>query len=208
VISTRYIDNKYRKWYFSIIENAKNTIYDSNFHEKHHIIPLCFGGSNNIENLAVLTFREHFVCHWLLIKFTSSSDKGKMSNALRMMMNKSSTNKRVLTNKQYEIARTVLSKNKRTMSEKFKKKQKENNLGNLNPMFGKKQSEKQKHKARETMLLLISGNQKSIIKQKIIESNKKRKGLKQKTTICPFCEKIGSVSNMKRWHFNNCKEAA
>lgn len=23
---------------------------------------------------------------------------------------------------------------------------------------------------------------------------------------CPFCEKIGVVSQMKRWHFENCRE--
>ena len=29
---------------------------------------------------------------------------------------------------------------------------------------------------------------------------------KQSTTTCPHCSKVGSVVNMKRWHFDNCKK--
>jgi len=32
------------------------------------------------------------------------------------------------------------------------------------------------------------------------------KGKTQPTIECPHCGKIGSVSNMKRWHFDNCRE--
>jgi hypothetical protein len=35
--------------------------------------------------------------------------------------------------------------------------------------------------------------------------NKDKKGDKQKIVTCPYCEKGGGVSNMKRWHFENCK---
>ena len=31
------------------------------------------------------------------------------------------------------------------------------------------------------------------------------RGKKQPTDTCPHCGKIGSKSNMKRWHFDNCK---
>ena len=31
------------------------------------------------------------------------------------------------------------------------------------------------------------------------------KGKKQKTTTCFNCGKIGSISNIKRWHNENCK---
>ena len=31
------------------------------------------------------------------------------------------------------------------------------------------------------------------------------KGKIQNTITCPHCLKIGSVSNMKRWHFDNCR---
>lgn len=36
------------------------------YYEKHHIIPKCLGGTNEKENLVLLTAREHFICHKLL----------------------------------------------------------------------------------------------------------------------------------------------
>ncbi len=32
------------------------------------------------------------------------------------------------------------------------------------------------------------------------------KGRPLSTITCPHCAKIGGVSQMKRWHFNNCKK--
>jgi hypothetical protein len=43
------------------------------------------GGSNEKENLVELTAREHFVCHWLLIKMTEGEDRSKMLYALNGM---------------------------------------------------------------------------------------------------------------------------
>lgn len=182
--SAQFVDNKYKKWYLNIISNANNRNYDSSLHEKHHIIPLSLGGTNDSTNLACLTFREHFICHWLLTKFTTSTAKGKMCGALRMMMNKSSLNDRVLTNKQYEIARMALSRTKRKMSDEFRKKQSENKTGEKNPMFGRKQTEETKRKIANK----ISGYRKT-----------------QKRIQCPHCKKVGGIVNMKRYHFNNCK---
>ena len=61
--STNFIENKYKKWYFSIIENAKNRTYIHSKYEKHHIIPSSLGGNNSRDNIVLLTFREHFICH-------------------------------------------------------------------------------------------------------------------------------------------------
>jgi len=38
------------------------------YHEVHHIIPKCMGGSNSADNLVSLTAKEHFITHHLLIK--------------------------------------------------------------------------------------------------------------------------------------------
>lgn len=35
--------------------------------EKHHVIPRCMGGSDNLYNLVALTAREHYVAHLLLV---------------------------------------------------------------------------------------------------------------------------------------------
>lgn len=57
----------YIKIYERIIESSKNRIADG-YTEKHHILPRCMGGGDEKENIAVLTAREHFICHWLLYK--------------------------------------------------------------------------------------------------------------------------------------------
>ena len=31
------------------------------------------------------------------------------------------------------------------------------------------------------------------------------KGIPKKKIECPYCDKIGSIQNMKRYHFDNCK---
>ena len=70
-ISMLFIDNKYTKIYYRIINRAKhrNHIKRSNDgYQTHHIIPRCIDRSNNSDNLVVLTFKEHRVCHCLLIK--------------------------------------------------------------------------------------------------------------------------------------------
>jgi hypothetical protein len=63
-----------QKLYDSIIQNAKNlnrTKLSKNntnyvYYENHHIIPKCLKGTNEKENLVLLTAKEHFVCHKLL----------------------------------------------------------------------------------------------------------------------------------------------
>jgi hypothetical protein len=66
-----FIDNKYTAIYYKIVEQAKqrNHIKQSNDgYQTHHIVPRCIGGTNDPNNLVVLTFKEHRVCHCLLIK--------------------------------------------------------------------------------------------------------------------------------------------
>lgn len=47
--------------------------------EKHHVIPRSWGGSNNKDNIAVLTGREHFIAHKLLAKAYPSDRKMKLA---------------------------------------------------------------------------------------------------------------------------------
>lgn len=76
--------SKYRKWYFNIIRQAKSrsteeikALVDSGVvFEEHHIFPRSFASEkydlqylNRKENLVSLTAREHFVVHFLLMKY-------------------------------------------------------------------------------------------------------------------------------------------
>lgn len=78
------LTNKYSKLYFKITSNAKQRINEG-YTEIHHIIPQSLGGSNDKDNLVELTAREHFICHWLLVKMTEGDERGKMLYALQGM---------------------------------------------------------------------------------------------------------------------------
>jgi len=76
--------SKYTNTYNQIITRAKSRLLDS-YTEKHHIIPHSMGGSNDMQNLVNLTAREHFICHWLLIKMVTGANRAKMLFAFNMM---------------------------------------------------------------------------------------------------------------------------
>lgn len=95
-----FIQNKYTKWYFDIVNNAKcRSLPIDEYSENHHIVPDCFyiarkrkgpkgwlpGNPEEATNKVRLTIREHVVCHWLLIKMTTSKEKAYMVQALNML---------------------------------------------------------------------------------------------------------------------------
>lgn len=78
-------NNKYTKTYDAIIAKARLRHVQTGYTEKHHVIPKSLGGGNGY-NLVRLTVREHFICHWLLIRMISiPSLVAKMENSLRLM---------------------------------------------------------------------------------------------------------------------------
>jgi rubrerythrin len=76
----------YSKVYFSTIEKAVQRGWKkARGRERHHIIPQSLGGSNDKSNLVYLSCREHFLCHWLLVKMTQGESYHKMVYALMGM---------------------------------------------------------------------------------------------------------------------------
>ena len=58
------------------------------YYESHHIIPRCLGGSDDAQNLILLTPREHFLAHYLLCKIHPAGDAHfKLTNAFVAMAN-------------------------------------------------------------------------------------------------------------------------
>ena len=123
--------NKYERWYYQITDNAKNRDLDT-YTECHHIIPRSLGGEDTAENLVHLTAREHFICHWLLTKFTIGEARDKMIYALRMMRaNKSGKRyNSKITARVYENLKEEYAK---IHSAKFS--------GENNPMYGRTHTE-------------------------------------------------------------------
>ena len=75
-----FIESRYFKIYFQIVERARGRSLNC-YAEKHHIVPRSLGGLDDDENIAVLTAREHFICHLLLTRMTFGSDRQKMTLA-------------------------------------------------------------------------------------------------------------------------------
>lgn len=77
---TLFVKNKYYYWYIDLASKIinENRQYDSSKHESHHILPNCFNGTIKLP----YTFREHYVAHLLLTKFTVGVDKHRMTFAV------------------------------------------------------------------------------------------------------------------------------
>jgi hypothetical protein len=101
-------DSKYTKWYISIIENAQirtaefKTMRRKKKHavslvgnvDAHHILPNSIAKeySKEKENLVYLSYREHFICHLLLVKMLEAENKSKMLYALSRVSSKHKIN--------------------------------------------------------------------------------------------------------------------
>lgn len=113
-------ENKYTNWYFSIIEKSKKLKRSKNesvYYERHHIIPKSLGGTDLVDNLVLLTAKEHFVCHLLLTKMTTGRNLIKMKRVLVLFSDNYSKNSRM-----YEISCRYMS---------------ESMTGENNPMYKK-----------------------------------------------------------------------
>lgn len=81
-----FTDKFYSKVYFSTIEKAvKRGWKKERGRERHHIIPRSLGGTDDKSNLVYLSCREHFLCHWMLVKMTEGEARCKMVYALMGM---------------------------------------------------------------------------------------------------------------------------
>lgn len=123
-----FLQNKYTKWYFSIIETAKlqnrpiknqrtKLRYNNqnvSYFEDHHIIPKCFGGQDIFSNIMPLTAREHYICHLLLTKMTTGKLKYQMITAFTWMAGKTSKSAKGYNSKLYDYHRQGLLEEYRT----------------------------------------------------------------------------------------------
>lgn len=97
----------YSKLYDDIIKNRQRCPLKNGYTEKHHINPKCLGGKDTKDNLVLLTAREHFICHYLLIKIYPPKSRTwyKMIHAF-MMMNAMGDKPRYYNSRLYEANRT------------------------------------------------------------------------------------------------------
>lgn len=110
----------YERQYQTLIHSAQTRTLPVEYTERHHILPVSRGGTNEAINLILLTGREHFLAHWLLWKW----HRDKETAAAFWWMSQRSSNhsgRKRTTSRQFASARQTASEAKRGVN---------------NPMFG------------------------------------------------------------------------
>jgi hypothetical protein len=104
----KFLDNKYSRWYFALVEKAKTRVLVG-YVENHHILPASMGGERRKHNMVKLTAREHFVAHCLLVRCVAPEYVSKMWSAVWMFSRNPSTQIRYVNSRQINIARTKVA---------------------------------------------------------------------------------------------------
>lgn len=219
----------YKKTYENLINKAKNTVREGKT-EKHHIVPRAFGGSDDSENLVALTHREHYLAHLLLYKMqVDKRERYQMATALTMMGGRGEmkSNSRV-----YEKAKEEFSKrHSERMSGELHPMYGTHRSGADNPFYGKTHSDETKAMLSELQKGKVQAidtrtNEKVKITKEdfdkydyyvgttsgfvVSEETKKKisatlKSLVVKRGVCVHCNREMSLSNLGRYHNDNCK---
>lgn len=206
-----FIQNKYTTWYYNIINKAKseNRVKSKNqYFEKHHIVPKSLGGNNSKENLVLLTAREHFIIHWLLVNMTEDLNKCKMWYALANMRRKSKyNNQRTLTSAQFNICKKANSKNKIILTIEQEQKRRESIKNSWKFAYERKLKTKErfrKYSEGPKSDEIKSKISKTLTGQKHPEWRNRQKSIQQTKTWRIFKETglMLEICNRKLW----CKE--
>ena len=157
---------------------------------KHHIVPKHMGGTNESSNLIELTVEEHANAHRLLYE-----QHGKWQDFLAWQALSGQINKE-------EIRRALTSlalKGKRLSPEHAEKCR--------IAALGRKHSEETKRKMSDSQKgRKITWDLKSTTPEANMKRSKSLTGRPKPVIMCPHCNKSGGASQMKQWHFDNCKE--
>lgn len=98
--------SKYQTWYDQIIERAIERELDC-YSEWHHILPRSLDGGDEGSNLVQLTYREHFLVHWLLTKLYTGKGRRSMQYALQCM-GTMGCGQRIIAAWQFEVAKRAM----------------------------------------------------------------------------------------------------
>lgn len=149
----------YSKLYSNLISKRKSSpLQKAPGHEKHHITPKCFGGTDHSSNLVYLTAQEHYHAHHLLVKIYPGHEGLRRAHWIMCHRDGIQITSRVYSNAK-KIASEIMVDHwnkegvREVASAAF--------TGELNPMFGKfgdqhgafghKKSDKSKAQMSESM---------------------------------------------------------
>ena len=80
----------YAAHYERLIARARGRKLEG-YRERHHVLPRCMGGTDDVENIVELTGEEHYVAHQLLVKMNPGNSK--LAYATMAMAKQASGNK-------------------------------------------------------------------------------------------------------------------
>jgi hypothetical protein len=122
-----FLENRYKKIYYKLVERARNRTLKG-YKENHHIIPKSLGGKRTKTNLVYLTAKEHYICHLLLMKMVKEpAHKKSMAFALFRFGQSDKLKERKMNARSFEKYRQLYG---------------ENCSGKNNPFYGKTHSKK------------------------------------------------------------------
>ena len=120
------INMTYREFIDNILNTRGRFGCGNQYHERHHIIPKCLGGTGEKDNLIDLFAKEHFIAHKLLAEENPTNMKLIHAYSAMAFMCNDSEQRYELTPEEYENARLVLSNG---LKEKYKDKTKHPSYG-------------------------------------------------------------------------------
>ena len=138
----------YEEFIENILKTRGRFACGEGYHERHHIIPKCIGGTNDEENLIALFAREHFEAHRLLA--LENPDNNRLTYSWWMMAHGKNQDRitHLVTVEEYEEARIAFSKSKKGvhLSKETRNKISEAKMGEKNASYGKPCPEETKKK--------------------------------------------------------------
>jgi hypothetical protein len=248
----------YKRHYDLLITRGKSRMLDG-YVEKHHIIPRCMGGTDDIDNLVQLTPEEHYLAHQLLIKMypdirglaratqlmtihhTKSRTNNKLFGWVRRKCAADSSAQMIEWHKENEHPKGMLGKNHDEknisrivtgllkLAEEKKVKVYSYNLDgtfykeydsitscaedlNTSPSNVKYTADGNFGHCRKKQIRYVHTEsiepykrKKQVIYERTEEHNKKTSERFMKMTTCEHCGLTARLSNISRWHNNNCK---
>lgn len=188
-MNNKFLNNKYTKWYYNIINNS---VKESPYLEKHHIIPKSLGGDNSKNNLVSLTAKQHFICHLLLTKMTEGKDQSKMQMAAWAMAslhsNRHNNNRYKVNSRTFQILRENALTDSNRIDNLKKLNAKENN-----PFFGKTHNENSKQKMKDARKGKYTGSNNPFFGKKHSDDTKEKISATKKGVI-PSAESCAARS--------------
>lgn len=182
----------YYNRYIKFIESRKNRSINQDF-EKHHILPKSLGGSDEISNIIKLTYREHFIAHWLLWK---AYQNDKMTHAFWYMTQRKMHR---LSSKIYESLKLsrleILKGNTNASGKRSTETKLKMSLAQLNTS---NHATRGKKRPDHSLNMLGKNNP-------MFGTISPMRDKKHKIVICPNCGKSGGGGAMSRFHFDKCK---